>query len=199
MKSKLKICIEFWNIDLNLLLLMSLCIEDNCFGGLNICLDKADRRSVHKGWSQVHAVNGSIDCTQSRPHPVRFCWHPLVLFLQILNKKINFWIKFFLEMCVWPLFTCFKVQINGNKIISFFFLLKDLLCCFCGVSCGERGGWVVLGSLARFLFPSPFLPVGDWDLDLVPRQKKTGDSVLLLGSDAPNKITLKFHCISKCM
>lgn len=121
MKSKLKICIEFWNIDLNLLLLMSLCIEDNCFGGLNICLDKADRRSVHKGWSQVHAVNGSIDCTQSRPHPVRFCWHPLVLFLQILNKKINFWIKFFLEMCVWPLFTCFKVQINGNKIISFFF------------------------------------------------------------------------------
>ena len=95
MKSKLKICIEFWNIDLNLLLLMSLCIEDNCFGGLNICLDKADRRSVHKGWSQVHAVNGSIDCTQSHPHPVRFCWHPLVLFLQILNKKINFGVKFF--------------------------------------------------------------------------------------------------------
>lgn len=69
----------------------------------------------------------------------------------------------------------------------------NLLCCFCGDSCGESGGWVVLGSLARFLLMSMFLPDGECERDLEPRQKKTGDSDLLLGSDAPDEI----HSIHK--
>lgn len=51
---------------------------------------------------------------------------------------------------------------------------------------------MVLGSLARFLLMSMFLPDGECERDLEPRQKKTGDSDLLLGSDAPDEIH-SFH------
>lgn len=47
---------------------------------------------------------------------------------------------------------------------------------------------MVLGSLARFLLMSLFLSEGECERDIEPRQKKTGDSVLLLGSDAPDVI-----------
>lgn len=41
---------------------MCFCIEDSCFGDLDICLDRDDKKSVRMGWLLVYIVVDNINC-----------------------------------------------------------------------------------------------------------------------------------------